>query len=110
MEASRTGSRRTALATLAIVLLALAVRVVGLNWDQGHSFHPDERAITYAVQRLSFRPLQLNPQFFAYGSLPLYVTRVAVSIAGLVQPRLANSYDFIILTGRAVSAASGSDA
>lgn len=107
MEPRQSFDRRTALAALAIVLLALGVRVTGLNWDQGHSFHPDERAITYAVQRLSFHPLQLNPGFFAYGSLPLYVIRAVTGLAGLFQPHLATNYDFVILAGRAVSAVAG---
>ena len=26
-----------------LMLLGLALRLYGLNWDQGNSFHPDER-------------------------------------------------------------------
>ena len=50
---------------LALALLfaaALGVRLFGLNWDQGHMYHPDERRIVEAVQELSFSPLELDPK------------------------------------------------
>jgi YYY domain-containing protein len=87
----------------ALFLFAVAVRLVGLRWDQGHFFHPDERAIAMAVERISFVPLQLNPHFFAYGSFPIYVTRVVTTLLGKVRPWFAG-YDGIIFTGRALSA------
>jgi 4-amino-4-deoxy-L-arabinose transferase-like glycosyltransferase len=87
----------------ALFLFAAVVRLVGLRWDQGHFFHPDERAIAMAVERISFVPLQLNPHFFAYGSFPLYVTRVVTTLLGRVRPWFAG-YDGIMLTGRALSA------
>ena len=62
-----------------LFLFALLLRSIGLDFDQGHFYHPDERAIGDAITRLSFRPLRLNPHFFAYGSFPLYVTRAATS-------------------------------
>ena len=50
-------------------LFALARAAVRPDWDGGSNFHPDERRIAEAVTGMSFRPLQLNPHFFAYGSL-----------------------------------------
>lgn len=100
MNAALTRNRSLVLALLA---LALAVRLVGLNFDQSHFYHPDERRIAEAVTQLSFHPLQLNPHFFAYGSFPFYVTK-------LVTATLANfgswfaTYDGAVLTGRALSA------
>ncbi|MEO8347979.1 MAG: hypothetical protein ABI610_03625, partial [Acidobacteriota bacterium] len=88
---------------VALLAFAASVRLIGLNWDQNHHFHPDERAIASAIERISFVPLQLNPQFFAYGSFPFYVTRLVTSALGLVQGWFAG-YDGIILTGRALSA------
>ena len=87
---------------VALFVFAAVVRLVGLQWDQRHFFHPDERAIAMAVERLSFSPLQLNPHFFAYGSFPLYVTRAVTSLLGKFRPWFAG-YDGIILTGRALS-------
>jgi YYY domain-containing protein len=95
--------RRDRWPLLALFLFAAVVRLVGLRWDQGHFFHPDERAIAMAVERISFVPLQLNPHFFAYGSFPLYVTRVVTTMLGRVRPWFAG-YDGIMLTGRALSA------
>src|SRR5215470_18285028 len=98
--------RRLRLWLLALVVFAAAVRLIGVDFDDRHFFHPDERRIAFAVEELSFRPLQLNPHFFAYGSFPLYVTRAVTSVLGQFNENLAH-YDSIILTGRAVSAVIG---
>ena len=66
MYLCRTMRRR---ALLAILALAIAVRVFGIDFDERHYFHPDERAIANAVLRLSFHPLKLNPEFFAFRDL-----------------------------------------
>lgn len=95
---------RSALALL--FLLALALRLYGLDWDQKHYYHPDERRIAEAVTQLSWKPLQLNPNFFAYGSFPFYVTRAVSGIAGLVKPSLL-TYDGAFIVGRALSALFG---
>jgi hypothetical protein len=63
---------------IALVVFALAVRLFGLDFDQSHHFHPDERRIAEAVTQLSLHPLQLNPHFFAYGSFPC-VTKLATA-------------------------------
>ena len=42
---------------LAIVFVALGLRLYGIDWDQGHLFHPDERAILMRVGELRFPPL-----------------------------------------------------
>ena len=101
------GSRRFRLALAVLFAGAMAVRVLGLTWDQGHNFHPDERRIVEAVQQLSFSPLQLDPKFYAYGSFPFYVTRAACSLLGNVSSWFL-SWDGILLTGRVLSAAWGS--
>ena len=92
---------------VAILLLAAAARFADLDWDDGHAFHPDERAIVFAVQRLSFSPLRLDPDFFAYGSLPLYGLRAATSVLGLFRPALGDDFASIVLIGRALSALAG---
>jgi YYY domain-containing protein len=91
---------------LALFGLALFVRLFGINWDQRHFFHPDERAIAMAVERLSFVPPQLNPHFFAYGSFPLYVTKIVTASLGNLHRWFAG-YDGIIYVGRALSAVWG---
>jgi hypothetical protein len=70
------------LALVIICALGLALRLYGLNWDQGNAIHPDERQILFTVMQLGwphswgeFFTVQspLNPQFFAYGSFPMYL-------------------------------------
>src|SRR2546423_11461018 len=88
MMIARIQSRITSsMAIVLILAVAAAFRFFGLDWDQGHSFHPDERRIAFALSDLSFRPLQLNPHFFAYGSFPLYLEKAWTSAGGLVSAR-----------------------
>jgi YYY domain-containing protein len=82
---------------------ALAVRLFGLNFDQSHYFHPDERRIAEAVTQLSLKPPQLNPHFFAYGSFPIYVTKLVTVTLSNFSPWFS-SYDAAIKVGRALSA------
>ncbi len=90
-------------AVLGLFLLALAVRLFGIDFDEGHFFHPDERAIASAILRLSFHPLRLDPEFFAYGSFPFYVTKGVTALLSAVKPWFA-SYDGVVFTGRFLSA------
>lgn len=99
-------ARQWRLWLIAIVVFAAAVRLIGLDYDDRHFFHPDERRIAYAVGEMSFQPLQLNPRFFSYGSLPIYVVRGVSSLLGNIDPRWAN-YDGVMMTGRAVSGVAG---
>ena len=76
-----------------ILILAILIRSTGLNWDDGFFWtpHPDERAILFKLQDLSFPSFdQLNilfdaeqsswnPAWFAYGSAPLYLIKVTTN-------------------------------
>ena len=60
------------------IFLLILLTVIGavfhfynLNWGAPYYFNPDERNIANAVTQLHFRD-QMNPHFFAYGSLPIY--------------------------------------
>ncbi len=99
---------------LLTVLLAVAfgLRVYGLNWDRGLYFHPDERQILMVVERLAlpkdWRTLwspesPLNPRFFAYGSLPLYLLRLVSWLLSLWDAGWASLTRFYLL-GRVLSA------
>ena len=106
-------STRYALAL--ILLLALALRLYGINWDQGGLFHPDERAFLSQVYNLQFpegeqwgdltdpRLSVLNPGSFNWGSLPHYALK-AVSYA--VSPYQHMSLFDLRYAGRALSAIS----
>ncbi len=56
-----------------VVLMTISsfLRFYDLNWGAPFYFHPDERNIASSVSQLKF-PAQMNPHFFAYGSLPIY--------------------------------------
>src|SRR5262245_7685023 len=88
---------------VAILLFAAAARFINLEWDQNHFFHPDERAVTYAVGRLTLKPLNLDPDFYAYGHLPIYLTKLTTLLVSVVD-RNAASYDGVIVNGRRMSA------
>jgi YYY domain-containing protein len=93
---------------LGLFASALVLRVIGLDFDQNHFFHPDERAIGDAILKLSWRPLQLNPHFFAYGSLPFYLTRGLSSLLAALSGRdWFLSYDGVVHVGRFLSALAG---
>lgn len=61
-----------------ILLLLIAIggflRFYNLAWDNGHFFHPDERYIPASAAQIHFFD-QLNPNFFVYGSFPIYLFR-----------------------------------
>lgn len=102
----------TKLLLIGILLLATCFRLYGLNWDNGHQLHPDERAIVMAVDSLRFPQTTIeffssdspwNPRFFAYGSFPMYLLRVtgdALSI--FYQP--IGQFPLLNIVGRFLSA------
>ena len=55
-----------------LILIGAFLRFYNLNWGAPFYFHPDERNIASSVAQLTF-PTQMNPHFFAYGSLPIYM-------------------------------------
>jgi YYY domain-containing protein len=101
------------LALIVILILAVAFRTRGLNWDEGQHLHPDERFLTMvetAIElpvsvRQYFDTAQspLNPynnEFgsFVYGTAPLFFVRLIGEVVGLTE------YANIVLLGRALSA------
>jgi YYY domain-containing protein len=106
MSESTSWLRRPGTWVLAITLFAGLARLTYIDWDQHHFFHPDERRIAYAVQDLSFKPLQLNPKFFAYGSFPIYLTKITTSLLSLVDPRMGG-YDNAVYVARVLSGVIG---
>src|SRR2546425_2682436 len=102
------------LALFGLALLGFALRLYGLNWDQGDSFHPDERQIMFHVTALAWPnslaqfldPVNspLNPHFFAYGSFPLYLLATLGNILIRFSPTLG-TFANLTLVGRVLSAA-----
>lgn len=99
-----------------ILLIASFFRLIGLNWDQGQFFHPDERFLNMTIQELKlpqsfseyFDPQQstLNPRnvdrdFFVYGNFPITLSKLSneflnnqslaeITLAGRVLSTLAD--------------------
>lgn len=63
--------KRNLLLLFFLTLCGAFIHFYNLNWGAPFYFHPDERNIASAVSQLQF-PRQMNPHFFAYGSLPIY--------------------------------------
>ena len=63
---------KSLLLVLLLTLIGAFLHFYNINWGAPFYFHPDERNIASAVSQLHF-PHHMNPQFFAYGSLPIYL-------------------------------------
>ena len=96
---------RETILLLLIIVLGAFFRFYNLNWDEGLSFHPDERNIAASVSRIRF-PERLDPEFFAYGSLPIYVYRLAGEVLLKITNNPSWNYEWgnINLVGRIFSA------
>ncbi|HEY7863429.1 MAG TPA: glycosyltransferase family 39 protein, partial [Thermoanaerobaculia bacterium] len=106
-------SRQRARVLMALILLAGAVfRFQGLDWDDGHHLHPDERFISMVEEQLQgggglrgyldsprtkLNPYNVGFGTFVYGTLPMHATR---AVAGLFGKR---GYGEAFLVGRALS-------
>jgi len=145
---------RITLAVTFLLIVGGGLRLYGVNWDQNHHLHPDERAIVaFVVPNIGMPPLRewpeffnpllateateehpnffdpqtspLNPHFFAYGSLPLYLLRLVANLLTILAPlsRLLTSwpslaealttfgrpsdYDYLTILGRVLAALAG---
>jgi hypothetical protein len=97
LPSSRGKSLRRALPILLILIVAAALRFRGLNWDEGQWLHPDERQIFFVVSDLGWPESAaqalspespLNPHFFAYGSLPIYLLKLVIAVLKPLWPAL----------------------
>lgn len=76
-----------------ILILAFFLRIYGISWDNGYHLHPDERMLIMVTEKINYFK-NLNPDFFNYGSLPIYILR-------LISPN--GGYDSLLITGRIIS-------
>lgn len=89
---------------VAVVILALGLRLFGLNWDQGFHLHPDERMIVMVTEKLGLPPEKsLNPKFFAYGSFPLYFLKFISWLVSLAAGKQWATYQYLPILGRIIS-------
>ena len=96
-----------------LLFLALGLRLYGIDWDDGHLYHADERAILTHTDALNLPPISdpgvlldadespWNPRWFPYGTLPLYLLK-GVQLA--TDPVLDMDVWELRLAGRAISA------
>src|SRR5258706_2252858 len=80
-----------------IILLGIVLRFYNLDWGSPFYFHPDERNIASAISQLSF-PKQLNPNFFAYGTVPIYIIFFSGLIINLFKKTFITFEQAIILS------------
>ena len=96
-----------------ILVIASILRLYGIEWDKGGMFHPDERAILFHLDSLSLphwtdlkilldaRYSPLNPHWFPYGSLTIYLVKL---FAGIISVFTSVDLTGLSLIGRALSA------
>lgn len=85
-----------------IVVLAYVLRYIGHNWDSGFHFHPDERAIIMFADKIHFFD-NLNPHFFSYGSLPIYILKGFTQFSDAFFNTNLATYDGMLPVGRLMS-------
>lgn len=110
MRMSRRTRHRWVLAGL--LLVAATLRMIGVNWDDAYHLHPDERFLAMVLNVLELpsgageflnesaspmNPRNKNFAFFAYGTLPVTVAKMA-SIA-----LDRDAYGGAVLVGRTLS-------
>lgn len=116
-----------------LIILAVGAyfRFVGLNWDDNHHLHPDERFLTIVASQISgvdnpldylrtsvstLNPYNFDQSFYVYGNFPMTVTRYAAEWTNGVCDVLAaepepetfcapnyTGYDGVFLVGRFLS-------
>ncbi len=109
---TRLPRRRARAILLGILLLGGLFRFQGLNWDEGHHLHPDERFISMVEEKLAFpkepgayfdsKRSTLNPYnrgegSFVYGTLPMVMAKAVAPLFG------KKGYGETHLVGRALS-------
>ncbi|HWZ85777.1 MAG TPA: glycosyltransferase family 39 protein, partial [Thermoanaerobaculia bacterium] len=97
---------------LALLVLGGIFRFQGLNWDDGHHLHPDERFISMVEEKIAFpasagayfdsshsslNPYNRGEGSFVYGSFPMVLAKTVAPLFG------RRGYDGTYLIGRALS-------
>lgn len=86
-----------------ILLLAVTLRLYGLDWDAGGRFHPDERLILSVAETRPATPYTRTDVRYPYGQLPLWLL---AGLAPLLPEGLARPFagDTFLATARMLAA------
>ncbi|MDO9028464.1 MAG: glycosyltransferase family 39 protein, partial [Candidatus Roizmanbacteria bacterium] len=85
-----------------IILFAFFIRIYNINWDQGFHLHPDERMLIMVADRINFFK-NLNPNFFNYGSLPIYLLKGLSQLIDFLFHKDIANYTGMLMIGRSLS-------
>ncbi|MDA1317301.1 MAG: glycosyltransferase family 39 protein [bacterium] len=90
--------------SLVIIIIACAfiLRILDIDWDSGFHFHPDERMLIMVSERITFFS-NLNPHFFNYGSLPVYLLKGTSQLLDYLFGTHVATYDGMLWVGRMLS-------
>lgn len=75
-------------AIICIIIFSYLVRSFGRDWDGFTHMHPDERMLMMVTEKISI-PEKIYPDFFNYGTLPIYLLRL---LAQFVAGQSGNSF------------------
>lgn len=84
-----------------ITLFTVYFRFYNLDWDLGHSFHPDERNIIGSSVNASWF---YDPGFYSYGSFPSYIYRLVADFLSQLTGENYVTYSNLLVVGRSTSA------
>ena len=87
---------------ITILIIGFFLRVYGVNWDLGFHLHPDERMLIMVADKIHFFN-QLNPDFFNYGTLPIYILKGSAQLIDFIFKTTYATYDGMLLFGRYIS-------
>src|SRR3989338_2214596 len=93
---------KSKIALILILLSAYFIRIFGVNWDQGFHLHPDERMLIMVADKINFFK-NLNPDFFNYGSLPIYILKGFSQLIDFIFSTNLSNYQGMLITGRSLS-------
>ncbi len=73
--------------------------MAGNNFDRGLHLHPDERWLMMVEERINLFD-RLDPDFYAYGTLPLYILKAVGQLHDHFFLTKMNNYDGLLYLGR----------
>ncbi|MFA5770569.1 MAG: glycosyltransferase family 39 protein [Patescibacteria group bacterium] len=93
---------KSKIAFILVLLSAFFIRIFSINWDQGFHLHPDERMLIMVAEKINFFK-NLNPDFFNYGSLPIYLLKGSSQLIDFIFNKNLSNYAGMLIVGRNLS-------